>query len=333
VAADPRGNYVYTVETNSHGTLQYIAITTTAASDPPLTPTDIVGYIPHTADAANTTAGVQICQAGGTATSLTVSPDGNRLFITCNDDPNNTVEVWDVSQGDGTLLRSDTTLMAPIRSIVLPVSEDSGHGGGTSAENGCTTPFDIKAMETDETVFGTRVFVACENSDTVIAIDYNSGQGSNAFDSFTATASQVVISTDAAPIANAATAPYVDACTQSGSSCPRGLDLTPNPALHFVSGGYAPVASPVALARELNSTPYFQYVAMGGGTVPRTFSNPDGVLGTGNCDGLSLNTSTGQITGTASNTNVTCGGTNGFIIRVTDASGQIVERAFTIPIN
>jgi hypothetical protein len=108
----------------------------------------------------------------------------------------------------------------------------------------------------------------------------------------------------------------------------------PNPALHFVTGGYAPALSPVPMTGEINATPYYQYVAVAGGTVPRTWSNPDNVLATDpNCAGLSLNSSTGQITGTAANTNVTCGGTSGFVIRVTDASGQFVERAFTIPIH
>jgi hypothetical protein len=67
--------------------------------------------------------------------------------------------------------------------------------------------------------------------------------------------------------------------------------------------------------------------------VQRTWSNPDNVLSTDpNCAGLSLNASTGQISGTPANTGVTCGGAGGFIIRVTDGSGQFVERAFTIPI-
>jgi hypothetical protein len=70
-----------------------------------------------------------------------------------------------------------------------------------------------------------------------------------------------------------------------------------------------------------------------GGARPLTWSNPGGVLASDpNCAGLTLNASTGEISGTAANTSVTCGGTNGFIIRVTDGSGQFVERAFTIPI-
>jgi hypothetical protein len=68
--------------------------------------------------------------------------------------------------------------------------------------------------------------------------------------------------------------------------------------------------------------------------VPRTWSNPDGVLTTDpNCAGLALDSNSGEITGAPANTGVTCGGTKGFVIRVTDGSGQFVERAFTIPIN
>ena len=108
----------------------------------------------------------------------------------------------------------------------------------------------------------------------------------------------------------------------------------PNPALHFVTGGLAPASSPVAMAAEETAKPYDQYVVVSGGAVPLTWSNPGASMASDpNCAGLSLNSSTGQITGTGANPGTTCGGANGFIIRVTDGSGQFIERAFTIPVN
>jgi hypothetical protein len=325
VAADPRGNYVYSVQYDKTNTLPYIAVATTAASDPPVgSPTTVIGYLPHAASDAGT---VQVCQTGGNPTALDVSPDGTRLYIACRNEPNNYVEAWDVSQGDGALLGSDITLTAPLATVLLPVSEGTGSGGPANAENGCAYPIAMKSMATS-TVYGTRLFVSCYNSDTIVPIDYNSGLGSNTLDKSNVNA---VISTDAAPIANSAV--YTNPCAAPGS-CPYGIDLTPNPALHFITGGFAPISSPVAMLPETNSTPYYQYVAVAGGALPLTWSNPDGVLASDpNCAGLTLNASTGEIYGTAANTSVTCGGTNGFIIRVTDGSGQFVERAFTITIH
>lgn len=324
--ADPRGLYVYTVETNAYETKQYIAITLTDVDGAP----NILGYLPNGAfPYALPTYSVCQTGAGATVSGMAVSPDGNRLLILCQDDPANYVEVWDVSQSDGASLNVDHTLTAPVVSIALPVSNSTSNGGGSIAENGCTTPVDVRAQLTTS-AYGMRLFVTCQNSDTVVPIEYNSGSGSNTLDGYSVDA---VISTDSSSIANAASGAYVNACHQGGSSCPSALDLTPNPPLHFATGGYAPAISPVALPKENSGTAYYQYVVVGGGTLPRTWSNPDNVLTTdSNCAGLSLNTSTGQITGTALQSSVTCGGANGFIIRVADGSGQVVERAFTIPI-
>jgi hypothetical protein len=326
VAADPRYNLVYTVEWDQTNTYPYIAVTTSGNPDPGLSANTLIANLPTSAGYTGTT---QVCQGGGSPKGITVSPDANRLFITCHNDPNNYVEAWDVSQSDGKLLASDT-ITAPTASIALPVSEDDATAGMTlTAENGCTTPVGITAKLTS-TTYGTRLFVTCQNSDTIVPIDYSTGSGTAAIDTY---AVNNVISTDAGTITNALTPPYVNACTQAGSSCPAGIDLMPNPALHFVTGGLAPSSSPVAMTREINSKPYYQYVTVAGGALPIFWSNPDNVLSTDpNCAGLSLNLNIGQITGTAANTNVTCGGANGFIIRVTDGAGQIVERAFTIPI-
>jgi hypothetical protein len=332
VTADPKGNYVYSVQYDETNTYPYISITTTLASDPPVSdPNDVKGALPHGANAGST---AQVCQSSGFPSALTVSPDGNRLFILCNNDPTDYVEVWDVSQGDGQLLGSDTSLTAPTAKIPLPQSVASTGGVPANAENGCLDPIDIKAI-VNTTSYGTRVFVSCFNSDTIVPIEYNSGLGSNSFDSYSL---DNVISTDTTTILNAATPnPYVSPCENPGSTCPNGLTLTPDPALHFVAGGLAPVSSPVAMAREIAGQPYYQYVMVAGGALPLTWTNPDGVLGSDSaCSGLTLVASTGQITGTSSaSSGATCGTTNspnGFIIRVTDGSGQFVERAFTIPI-
>jgi len=131
-------------------------------------------------------------------------------------------------------------------------------------------------------------------------------------------------------IGNAAAPPYVNACGNT-SSCPQLLDLMPNPALHITTGGFI-ATPPFALPAATHGNSYSCYLAAQGGAVPRTWSNPDGLSGTGACTGLSLNTSTGIITGTPPSAGA-CGGTNGFVIRVTDASGQFVGRAFSITIN
>jgi hypothetical protein len=336
VAVDTRGNYVYTTTRDNTGTYSYITISSTGALP------GVIGFIPS---AAGPTGTVNVCSNGGVPTALNVSPDGNRLFISCLDttntpQTNNTVDVWNVSQADGNLLSAHTFASAaavgvPDQTISLPVSHDNSSALYPNAENGCETPVDIKTKLTNDlttSAYGTRLFVSCQDSDTVVAINYNTGAGSTTLDSNDGI-SATVFSTDTTPIANTATAPYLNACGNTGS-CPQLLDLMPNPALHFVTGGYAPATTPVPMIGEINSTPYYQYVVVAGGTVPRTWSNPDSVLSSDpNCAGLTLNSSTGQITGTAANTSVTCGGTNGFIIRVTDAAGQFVERAFTIPIH
>jgi DNA-binding beta-propeller fold protein YncE len=90
-------------------------------------PTEIVGYIPNTPGPGRT---AKVCQSGGVPKALAVTPDGNRLFLVCQDDPNNTVEVWNVSQADGSLVGSDTLLTIPIASITLPSPEMPRAAGG-----------------------------------------------------------------------------------------------------------------------------------------------------------------------------------------------------------
>ena len=331
VTADPRGNNVYTATRSNDGTHTYITVTTASAAP------SFVTYIPATAGPANT---VDVCSNNGVPEGLVVSPDGNRLFIACLDTTNspqtdNVVDVWDVSPSG--------TFATPAATISLPVSVDSSTAPHpANAENGCETPVDIKARLTKDgttSAFGTRLFVSCQDSDTVVPVDFNT-----ATDAF---AVRSVISTDSTPIANAANPPYVNACG-NGGSCPQLLDLMVNPPLHFTTGGYAP-ASPFALPAATSGNAYDTFVVASGGTVvdstggvTRTWSNPDGVLASDpNCAGLTLNTNTGEIFGTANGTSgTTCGGANGFIIRVTDASatmttpaGQFVERAFTIHVN
>jgi DNA-binding beta-propeller fold protein YncE len=159
VAVDPRGNYVYTVEWDITNTYPYIVITTTAAPDPPLSPTSLVGALPHGANSCGT---LRVCQAGGSPTAITVSPDGNRLFIACQHDPNDTVEVWNVVQADGVRVGSDTLLLSPIRTIDLPASVTPAAPTVYPLETGCTTPVDIKANMTTNT-YGTRFYVTCYN--------------------------------------------------------------------------------------------------------------------------------------------------------------------------
>jgi hypothetical protein len=328
VAADPRYNLVYTLEMDQTNTYPYIAITTSGNPDLPLSGNTFIANLPTTAGFTVASTGTnQVCQGGGAPTGITVSPDGNRLFIACQNDPNSYVEAWDVSQSDGVLLGSDT-IITPIATVNLPVSKDIASGGGLYAENGCATPLGIKAKLTG-TTFGTRLFVSCHNSDTIVPVDYSTGSGTAIIDT---SALHNVISTDKGTIPNAANPPYVNACPQAGS-CPMGIDLMPNPALHFVTGGLAPASSPVAMMPATHNKPYYQYVTTAGGALGINWSNPDGLLGTGDCAGLSLDTGLGRITGTSALSGVTCGGASGFIIRVTDGTGQFVERAFTIPIN
>ncbi|MGA2984967.1 MAG: hypothetical protein ABSG32_14235 [Terriglobia bacterium] len=329
VAVDPRGNYVYTVQMDQTNTYPYIAITTTAAPDPPLSPTSLVGALPY---GANPTGTLRVCQAGGSPAGITVSPDGNRLFIACQNDPNNVVEVWNVSQAIGSLIGSDTLLLAPIRTIDLPASLTPAPTTVYPLESGCTTPVDIKANMTTST-YGTRFYVTCYNSDTIIAYDYSTGSGSVVIDSFTENAD---ISVDNPVITATSTGTYQAACLMTGSSCPEGLDLTPNPAIHFTTGGYSPTLPFSLPAASVTTAAYFQYAAVEGGPVPRTWSEPTGLLGTGSCAGLMLNAATGEITG-APTTAGTCGP---FTIRVSDGTstvspayaGQFVERTFTISV-
>jgi len=225
----------------------------------------------------------------------------------------------------------------------LALSVPATAGVPAYMENGCTDPVDIKAKAT-ASAYGTRLFVSCFDSDTLVPIEYNSGMGSNTVDTFSPNLLTVadVVSTDAFPNANSTTGTYVNACSQGGSTCPNQLTLMPNPALHFVTGGIAPASSPVALAKATNSANYDQYVVVAGGVIggvfggtPARFTDVDHVfISFGSpCSGLSFNSSTGEISGRSLGTSgQSCGGTTGFIIRVTDATGQFVERAFRIPI-
>lgn len=321
---DPRGNYVYSATLDAGYT--YIAVT--APGTTPVTPS----YLPTNAGPGNT---VNVCSGGGLPLGLSVSPDGNRLFVVCQNDPNNYVDVWDVSQSDGKLLGADT-ITSPKASVTLPPSVGAtGLGTPAAAENGCTTPFGISSKLTTS-AFGTRVFVSCMNSDTVISFDYNTGSGTNTpdTDSF-----NPVISTDATTITNVGIgntgATYTNYACNNGGSCPQLLDLEPNPAIHFTTGGYAPTPPFALPAASVAAGSYQYYVVAQGGAVPRTFSETTaapvlvGAGGTGACQNLSL-ASNGLISGTPTNTG-TCGP---FTIRVTDGSvpGQFVERTFTLTV-
>jgi len=327
VTVDPRGNNVYTATRSQDATTVYITVTAATAAG------TFVTYIPS--GAGTTTAGTNVCSNGGVPEGLVVSPDGNRLFIACLDithspQTTNTVDVWNVSGTGAPTLAT---------SVALPIAEDATtNPAATTAENGCETPVDIKARLTNDgttSTYGTRLFVSCQDSDTVVPIDYNTTTDVNNVNA--------VISMDSTSIANAAAPPYVNACG-NGGSCPQLLDLMVNPALHFTSGGYAP-AGAVALANATSGTPYATFVVAQGGTVvdstgaiKRSWSNPDGLLGAGNCAGLAITAATGEISGTpTAASGSTCGP---FVIRTTDASvlaatpqGQFVERSFTIAIH
>jgi hypothetical protein len=341
VAVDPRGNYVYTGTYDNTITYRYVTVTTTGASPA------FVEYIPSTAGPTGT---VNVCSAAGSGTTFTsvagkieglaVSPDGNRLFIDCQDpntpQVNNTVGVWNISG----------STPAFVQEIDLPVPV----GGATTAnaENGCMTPLDVRVMQTTS-AFGTRLFVTCQDTDTIVPIDYNSGSGSNTVDTFSPNPITVtdVISTDfatgttpvAAPITNAsignAGAAYTNNACSNGGSCPQNVDLTPNPAIHFTTGGYVVSTPPFALPPATFSVGYNYYVTAQGGAVPRTWStpNPTDPLGTGAgaCAGLTLNATSGLISGTPTDSS---GGPCTFVVRVTDGStpGQFVDRAFTITV-
>lgn len=327
VAVDPRGRYVATATRDNTGTYTYITVTSTGA-----TPA-FVTYIPTTAGPTST---VNVCSASGVVftpvaavpTAITISPDGNRLFVSCLDTAtpqvNDTVGVWDIS---------GTSMGVPfIQSIALPAS----YGAPVvNAENGCTTPVDIKAKLTHDgttSSYGTRLFVSCQDSDSVVPIDYNT-----VIDSANIYASAV--STDGSVITNATlgntTAAYTTYACNGNGSCPQLLDLMPNPSIHFTTGGYAP-SIPFALpAASIAAGSYQYYVVAQGGAVPRTFTETTaapvllGAGGSGACRGFSLSSS-GLISGTPTNTG-TCGP---FTIRVTDGStpGQFVERQFTITV-
>jgi hypothetical protein len=328
LGVDTRGQYVATATTDETGTYQYLTITSTGAS-PALNT-----YVPTT---AGPTGMVNVCSNGGAPNAVVTSPDSTRMFIACQDTTNtpqldNTIDVWNISAGN----------LARTAVITLPVSMDNTTAGATlSAENGCETPVDVKAKLSTNGTYGTRLFVSCRDSDTIVPIDYNTGTDLSSVNA--------VVSTDATVVTNATgtggSNQYVNACGSSLSSpsgsCPLYLDLAPNPAIHFTTGGYAPSLSYSLPAATHNVSYAFQIVAEGGaatgvgssGLVRRTFStpNPADPLGTqaGACAGLALDPVSGTVRGTPTAT-----GPCSFVVRVTDASspGQFVERAFSITV-
>jgi hypothetical protein len=246
--------------------------------------------------------GEGVCNGSGSTGGITASPDATRLFVNCSAD--NTVHVFNISNGNP----SDPIAEVAGSPIALPTP--------VSTITGCNDPVDVKA-ELTTAASGTRLFVSCQNSDTVVPIDYNTSTDASSI-------SSTVISTDPAQVV---TSPPCG----NGGSCPQLLDLMPNPPLHITTGGYAPTL-PFALPGATQESPYTSYVVAQGGTVPRTFTETTAtpVLGltTGACAGLSLSAN-GLISGTPT----TSGPCGPFTIRVTDAStpGQFVERVFTIP--
>jgi hypothetical protein len=248
--------------------------------------------------------GMGVCNGSGSTGGITTSPDASRLFVLCSLD--NTLHVFNISNGDPT---------APIAEVAgSPIALPTP----VSTITGCNDPVDVKA-ELTTAASGTRLFVSCQNSDTVVPIDYNTSTDASSI-------SSTVISTDPTQVV---TSPPCG----NGGSCPQLLDLMPNPPLHITTGGYAPTL-PLALPSASTTSSYSYYIVAQGGTVPRTFTETTAtpVLGltTGACAGLSLSAK-GLISGTPT-TSGTCGP---FTIRVTDSStpGQFVERAFTIPIS
>jgi hypothetical protein len=249
-------------------------------------------------------AGLSPCTAGSIS-GLTTSQDGSRLFVVCTTD--DTVHVYNISNGDPTAAIAEVPVVSPIALPAPPATNPQVAG--------CTTPVDLKMNAA-----GTRLFVSCQDSDTLVPIDYNTST-----DAYTI---HTAISTDPSPLSAEPTNPC-----GNGGSCPQLLDLMVNPPIHFTTGGDSP-GLPFALPPATHAANYNQYVVVQGGTVPRSWSNPDGDLAA--C-GFTLVTTTGEIYATPvpGSGGTTCGGTSGFVIRVTDAStpGQFVERTFTIKIN
>jgi hypothetical protein len=324
VAVNPNGQYVATATRSDDNTVSYLTMTTTGASPA------FAAYLPTTSGVA-THPTTNVCSSGSSGTNyspvaalpvaIAASPDGNRLFVACqsSSQSNNTVGVWDIS---GTSSGIPFVQSIP---LTFPSYAD------TNSENGCATPVDIKAMLTGSATYGTRLFVSCQGSDTIVPIDYNSGAGSTTVDNYSV---GTVVSTDATPITNATlgnTTGYNTYPCGNGGSCPLYLDLMPNPAIHFTTGGAAPTL-PFALPAATSGSSYSYYVVAQGGAVPRTFSETTAtpVMGTGACTGLSLATN-----GLVSGTPTTAGTCGPFTVRVKDGStpAQFVERTFTIKVN
>lgn len=246
-----------------------------------------------------TIGGADLCTTGG-PNGLATSPDARRLYVQCGGD--DTLLVFDISPGS-------------------PAAAAFGTQIGTAIPlTGCSVPQDIKVNAA-----GTKAFVSCLNTDNVVVISTNTTT-----DTYTVEATTIPTDLQTG-----------GSCGTVDGSCPELMDTMVNPPLHITTGGNAsgsPSDSTVSLPNAAVATFYSTFVVATGGTLPRTWmdasrSTPTSfapVLGvaTTPCEGLTLDTTTGEISGTPVNSG-TCGP---FIIRVTDAStpGQYVERKFQI---
>lgn len=280
VAADPRGIFAYAVEEQKSGGSTIMNIAVIKAD---------MGADTYSLATVFPSSGTALCTSGGIS-GLAVLPDATRLYAVCTSD--DTVHVYDVSEASA----SATGFGNLLSTITLGAS--------------CTTPVDIKPNAA-----GTRLFVSCMNSDTIIPVTI---QGSTLSGGETYTVESAV-STD----------PTTGLACGSNGSCPQTISMTPNPALHITTGGDNP-AQPVTLTGAKVSSSYAAYVVAAGGTVPRQWSDVSNSLGqTGACAGLSLAASSGEITGVP-----TTSGTCIFTLRVSDGSSpaQFVERQFSISV-
>lgn len=244
-------------------------------------------------------AGGNICSDNSLA-GIAISPDASRLYAVCVTD--NDVHVYDVSGADPTA--------NGFGDQVTTIDLTSGPSGYTP----CAVAIDPKVNAAN-----TYLFVSCQNSDTISVVTINS-DGSYAV--------KASITTDD---------PKNPQTCGTGGSCPQVQDMMVNPGIHITTGGDVPPPV-VFLTNATQFIPYSTYVVAEGGTVSnaqssaatRTWSEPTKLLGTVGtaCEGLSLNTSTGEISGIPSVEGI-CGA---FVIRVTDASTppQFVERDFEI---
>ena len=75
---------------------------------------------------------------------MTVSPEGNRLFVVCQSDPNNVVDAFGTFRREMACCCGSDTLPTPVHTIALPVSLDNSSTTVPNAENGCKTPVDYQ---------------------------------------------------------------------------------------------------------------------------------------------------------------------------------------------